>query len=64
MLTRLLTEVGQLVVQTRLLVKGLGERRDRVTHQAITTLQTMHEESAKFRGDPLKRTAWRHTLCA
>jgi hypothetical protein len=41
-LTRLLTEVGQLVVQTRLLVKGLGERRDRVTHNAITTLQTMH----------------------
>jgi hypothetical protein len=42
-LTRLLTEVGQLVVQTRLVVKGLGERRDRVTHHAITTLQTMHE---------------------
>src|SRR5262244_3268882 len=42
-LTRLLTEVGQLVVQTRLLVKGLGVRRDRVTHNAITTLQTMHE---------------------
>jgi hypothetical protein len=41
-LTRLLTEVGQLVVQTRLLVKGLGERCDRVTHNAITTLQTMH----------------------
>lgn len=42
-LTRLLTEVGQLVVQTRRLVQGLGERRDRVTHNAITTLQTMHE---------------------
>src|SRR5215831_3966761 len=42
-LTRLLTEVGQLVVQTRLLVQGLGERRDRVTHNAITTLKTMHE---------------------
>jgi len=42
-LTRLLTEVGQLVVQTRLVVKGLGERRDRVTHNALTTLQTMHE---------------------
>ena len=41
-LTRLLTEVGQLVVQTRLLVKGLGGRRDRVTHNALTTLQTMH----------------------
>ncbi len=42
-LTRLLTEVGQLVVQTRLLVQGLGERRDRVTHNALTTLKTMHE---------------------
>jgi hypothetical protein len=42
LLTRLLTEVGQLVVQTRLLVKGLGEHRDRVTHNAITTLTTMH----------------------
>ena len=47
-LTRLLTEVGQLVVQTRLLVKGLGERRDRVTHQAITTLQTMHEAAKRL----------------
>src|SRR5215510_2855639 len=36
-LTRLLTEVGQLIVQTRLLVQGLGERRDRVTQHAITT---------------------------
>jgi hypothetical protein len=42
-LTRLLTEVGQLIVQTRLLVQGLGERRDRVTQHAITTLTTMHE---------------------
>jgi hypothetical protein len=42
-LTRLLTEVGQLVVQTRLLVQGLGARRDRVTQNALTTLQTMHE---------------------
>ncbi len=41
-LTRLLTEVGQLIVQTRLVVKGLGERRDRVTHNALTTLKTMH----------------------
>jgi hypothetical protein len=47
-LTRLLTEVGQLVVQTRLLVKGLGERRDRVTQQAITTLQTMHEAAKRL----------------
>jgi hypothetical protein len=42
-LTRLLTEVGQLMVQTRRLVTGLGARRDRVTHNAIATLQTMHE---------------------
>jgi len=41
-LTRLLTEVGAFVVQTRLLVQGLGERRDRVMHNAITTLKTMH----------------------
>jgi hypothetical protein len=41
-LTRLLTEVGQLLVQTRLLGQGLGERRDRVTQHAITTLTTMH----------------------
>src|SRR6266581_4493882 len=47
-LTRLLTEVGQLVVQTRLLVKGLGARRDRVTQQAITTLQTMHEAAKRL----------------
>ena len=42
-LTRLLTEVGQLIVQTRLLVQGLGARRDRVTQHALTTLTTMHE---------------------
>jgi hypothetical protein len=41
-LTRLLTEVGALIVQTRLLVQGLEERRDRVTQHAITTLKTMH----------------------
>ena len=41
-LTRLLTEVGQLVVQTRVLVQGLSARRDRVTQHAMTTLQTMH----------------------
>jgi len=42
-LTRLLTEVGQLVVQTRRLARGLGARRDRVTHNALTTLKTMQE---------------------
>src|SRR6059058_5725996 len=47
-LTRLLTEVGQLVVQTRLLVTGRGERRDRVTHNAITTLKTMHEVAKRL----------------
>jgi hypothetical protein len=47
-LTRLLTEVGQLVVQTRLLVQGLGERCDRVTHHAITTLTTMHEVAKRL----------------
>jgi hypothetical protein len=48
MLTRLLTEVGQLVVQTRLLVQGLGARRARVTQHAITTLQTMHEVAKRL----------------
>jgi len=47
-LTRLLTEVGQLMVQTRRLVAGLGERRDRVTHTAITTLHTMHEVAKRL----------------
>ena len=42
-LTRLLTEVGQWVVQTRRLVQGLGARRDRVTQHAMTTLKAMHE---------------------
>ena len=42
-LTRLLTEVGQLMVQTRLRVPALRARRDRVPHNALTTLQTMHE---------------------
>ena len=47
-LTRLLTEVGQLIVQTRLLVQGLGERRDRVTQHAVTTLKTMHEVAKRL----------------
>jgi hypothetical protein len=42
-LTRWLTEVGPVVVQTRRLVPGLGDRRDRVTHNALTTLKSMHE---------------------
>jgi hypothetical protein len=47
-LTRLLTEVGQLVVQTRPLVARLGARRDRVTHNALTTLHTMHEVAKRL----------------
>jgi hypothetical protein len=47
-LTRLLTEVGQLMVQTRLLVARLGARRDRVTHNAFTTLHTMHEVAKRL----------------
>jgi len=42
-LTRLLTEVGQWMVQTRLMVKRLGQRRDRVTQRATATLTAMHE---------------------
>jgi hypothetical protein len=47
-LTRLLTEVGQLIVQTRWLVQGLGARRDRATQHAVTTLQTMHEVAKRL----------------
>ena len=47
-LTRLLTEVGQWMVQTRLLIKRLGERHERVTHNAITTLTTMHEVARRL----------------
>jgi hypothetical protein len=47
-LTRLLTEVGQLIVQTRLLVQGLGARRDRVTQHAVSTLRTMHEVAKRL----------------
>jgi hypothetical protein len=47
-LTRLLPEVGQLSVQTRRLVQGLGARRDRVTHHALPTLPTMHEVAKRL----------------
>jgi hypothetical protein len=30
------------------LVQGLGERRDRVTQHALTTLQTMHEVAKRL----------------
>ncbi len=47
-LTRLLTEVGQLVVQTRPMVQRLGESRERVTHGALLTLKTMHEVAKRL----------------
>jgi len=47
-LTRLLTAVGPLVVQTRRLARGLGARRDRVTQNARTTLKTMHEVAKRL----------------
>ena len=43
MLTRLLTEVGRLMVQTRPMVRRLGQSRDRVTQRAVATLIAMHE---------------------
>ena len=36
------------MVQTRLLIKRLGERHERVTHNAITTLTTMHEVARRL----------------
>ena len=47
-LTRLLTEVGQLIVQTRWLVQGLSARRDQVTQHAVTTLKTMHAVATRL----------------
>ena len=41
-LTRLLTEVGQLIVQTRPMVVRLAQSRDRVTPSATATLGAMH----------------------
>jgi hypothetical protein len=42
-LTRLLTEVGQLLVQTRPLLARLAQSPDRLTRSAIDTLGSMHE---------------------
>jgi hypothetical protein len=42
-LTRLLTEVGQLIVHTRPMVRRLGQSRDRLTQRAVATLVAMHE---------------------
>ena len=42
-LTRLRTEVGPLLVQTRPIVRRLGQSRDRVTQRAVATLVAMNE---------------------
>jgi hypothetical protein len=47
-LTRLLTEVGQLVVHTRPLLRRLGDSRDRVTQRAMATLVAMHEVAKRL----------------
>ena len=47
-LTRLLTEVGQLIVHTRPMVKRLGQSRDRVTQRAMATLVAMHEVAKRL----------------
>ena len=47
-LTRRLTEVGQLVVQTRVVVQRLGQRGDRVTQRAVATLVAMHEVAKRL----------------
>jgi hypothetical protein len=47
-LTRLLTEVGQLIVQTRPMVARLAQRRDRVTQSATATLGAMHEVAKRL----------------
>ena len=47
-LTRLLTEVGQLVVHTRPLLRRLGDSRDRVPQRATATLVAMHEVAKRL----------------
>jgi hypothetical protein len=47
-LTRLLTEVGQLIVQTRPMVARLAARRDRVTQSTTATLGAMHEVAKRL----------------
>lgn len=47
-LTRLLTEVGQLIVQTRPMVARLAQSRDRVTQSATATLGAMHEVAQRL----------------
>jgi hypothetical protein len=48
-LTRLLTAVGQWIVQPCRRGQGLGARRAGVTPHARTTLQTMHEVAKRLR---------------
>jgi hypothetical protein len=47
-LTRLLTEVGQLIVQTRPMIVPLRQRHDHVTQRATATLCTMHEVAKRL----------------
>ena len=47
-LTRLLTEVGQLIVQTRPMVARLAQSRDRVPQSATATLGAMHEVAKRL----------------
>ena len=47
-LTRLLTEGGQLLVQTRPMVARLAQSRDRVTQSATATLAAMHEVAKRL----------------
>src|SRR4030095_2643225 len=47
-LTRLLTEVGQLIVQTRPMVARLAQRRDRVTQSATATLGALHQVAKRL----------------
>jgi hypothetical protein len=47
-LTRLLTEVGQLVVYTRPMVMRLGQSGDRVPQRATATLVAMHEVAKRL----------------
>jgi hypothetical protein len=47
-LIRLLTEVGQLLVHTRPVVRRLGQSRDRVTQGAVATLVAMHEVAKRL----------------
>jgi hypothetical protein len=48
LLTRILTEVGQLVVHTRPIVAQLGQSCDRVTRRATATLGAMHEVARRL----------------